>query len=852
MQALSYVRTVILALGTVATLSTISAAGVSPMDTQGIGRLMASRPVEFVPNQGQWCDAVVSATEVGGLAVWFERDGWMLDLQRPGRPVDGERPAVPGRGAAVRMRFIGAADDAGFASSERLPGVRNYLMGSQSSGWVSGVPVFAKQRYEGLYPGIDVVTMADDGNIRYDLHLAAGARLDQVVVRCEGADALEVLYDGSLAIHTELGPIVQAAPLTWAVANDGSIEPVDCNYRLLGDGCFGFDAPEFDGDRPLVIDPTLTWGTFLGGNSIDYGWAADVDALGRVTVAGFASPSSYPTTTGAYDLDENGSRDGFVTRLAADGRTLVFSTFLGGAGLDEVRAVCLDPKGGVLLAGLTSSADFPIVPTSFGQTFSGGTNFLGSDAFVAHLDETGGSLLMSAYVGGTGDDYASAVGIDAGGRLYAAGLTGSADFPVTPGAVQPVFSGGPVVGDAFVVCLSSDGTTLEYGTYLGGSGEDVANTLLVGADGELTVGGWTTSTDFDVTTMGFQSQLLGTSDAYVVTLSRDGSHLTWGTLLGGSSDENIVDVAQDDAGRLVVVGTTRSNDFPLTAQATDGSYGGGFLLGDAFVTRFDASGASLDFSSYLGGFNDDGATGISVTPQGYLAISGSTSSPDWQLDADAFDPVLNGQSDAFVTVVDATDGVILSSSFLGGIDNDKAWDIQVLSDGQVILVGFTTSSDFPVTPDAYDPVFNGSAGWVSDCFVVSLDLGLTNLASADWTNLGHPLGGALGEPELTAYGSLGLMALGGLQLRNCLPWSRGRLLLGSGIGSMPLKGGVLVPQPIVGQTTFLTDGGGAVSFPVSNTGFMPSGLSFTVQIWVQDDTGPFKWTASNALQALVP
>jgi hypothetical protein len=832
--------------------SLTSATGDEPVQPREMGRLAASQSVDFVLNQGQWSDAVVSATEAGGMSIWFERDGWMVDLQRPGQPAEGDQPAITGRGVAVRMRFLGSDADAGFIPSERVPGVRNYLIGNDPSGWASGVPAYARQRYEGLYPGIDVVTMGEAGNVRYDLHLAPGASLGQVTVRCEGADALEILYDGSLVIHTELGPIVQPAPRTWAVLDDGATEPVSCVYRLLGDDCFGFEVPGFDGEHQLVIDPTMTWGTFLGGTSIDMGWASEIDSQGRVTAVGFASPTQYPTTTGAYDLVDNGSRDGFVTRLEADGKTLIFSTLIGGAGLDEVRAVALDVNGGVVLGGVTNSANFPMGLNSLGRSFAGGGALLGSDAFLAHLDELGGALLSSSYLGGGEDEFATAVAVDVAGRMFITGSTLSADFPTTAGSLQPVFGGGLPVGDAYLVCLTPDGSSIDFSTFLGGSNNDLANALMVDPNGELTLAGWSTSTDFDVTSLGFQSQVTGWSSGFAVTLSQDGSKMVWGSMIGGNGDDTIMSIARDPDGRLVIAGTTSSWNFPLTSQALDVSFGGGFLNGDAFVTRFDHSGTGLSYSSYLGGNSDDIATGVAVAALGQLVITGSTMSSDWILGPDPLDTQLGGYMDAFVTVIDATEGVLLSSSYLGGYDYDKAWDVDVLADGQVFISGYTTSSDFPVTTDSFDPVFDGAPSWISDGFVVSLDLGLSAPASSDWINLGHALAGAHGEPALSAIGSLSPQDSGALHLSNGLPSARGRLLFGTDIGYTVLKGGVLVPNPIVAQLFFFTDVNGEIVFPASNSGSLPSGLSFVVQVWIEDDTGPFKWTASNALQGSVP
>jgi hypothetical protein len=802
----------------------------------------------FIANGGQWPDVVRSSVRAGPLTAWFEDDGWIVSTWEPYASVDGE-PSDDGRAVAVRLRFLGADPDAALLGEDALGGVHNDLRGNDSSRWISGLPMHGAQRWVEPYDGIDVVTFGDGGHLRYDLHVRPGADLADVAVAAEGALSLSVDDDGALLMETELGVIRQPAPVTWNVQPDGSRWPVDAGFRLLGDGVFGFEAPDADPDAPLVVDPTLQWATFLGGGNIDYVFDSATCPEGRLVTAGFTASSDYPTTLGSYDQSLSGSRDVFVTALEPDGASLAFSTLIGGFGNDEGRAVDVAADGTILVGGLTASTNFPTVNANHGGSFHGAGGIVASDGFVALLDADGQSLLMSAYVGGSHDEYVTSVAFGPDGPVFV-GLTQSTDLAVTNGAFDASYGGGTGGGDGFVGRLDPSGATIDYLSYVGGAADDVFNAVMVEADGRITVAGWSASTDYPTSAGALQPVNAGFADAVVSTFDAGGS-LIYSTFYGGVSDENARWVARSGHGQLVFGGTTRSSDLPLSAGAPDSSLNASIFGGDGFVAQLDPSGANLQFGTYFGGSEDDAVNRVLPLEGGMLAVLGQSSSTDFAVTPDAMDSTLGGNLDTVLALYDPVAGELVYASYVGGSAADRAWDLQV-DGGGVVLAGYTTSVDLPVTPGAWDEVFDGTSTWITDGWVMRIDLGLAAAQAGTFTDLGFAVSGSDGLPTLVNEGSLAPLAGGLIHLDAALSGATGLFVMSGDAGYYPTHGGVLVPYPVVATVPFRTSGIGTVTFSYENEGNLPSGLAIYGQAWVVDPAGPKGWSATNAIEGIVP
>lgn len=361
------------------------------------------------------------------------------------------------------------------------------------------------------------------------------------------------------------------------------------------------------------------------------------------------------------------------------------------------------------------------------------------DAFVAKINPAGTAVEYSTFLGGSGEEGGRAIAVDASGAAYVTGYTSSADFPTTPGALQNTHGGGD---DMFVSKLDADGAGLLYSTYIGRLGEDTGRDITLGPDGAATVVGLTRSFDFPVTAGAYQPVYRGLTDGVVLRLDPAGSGLVYSTFFGGADYDEIRAVQPGAAGTLYVTGRTRSADFPVTAGAYQSNLGGD---SDAFVTRLDATGAALVYSTLLGGAGYDYGRGIALDAAGAAYVTGLTLSFDFPATPGAIQTTYGTHQDAFVTKVDPTGGALVYSTYLGAGGGDAGRGIVLDGTGAAYVSGWTTSAGFPTTPGAYQRIKGG----VGDAFVTKLEPSGSSLAySTFYGGLGDDgaYGGILLEP----------------------------------------------------------------------------------------------------------
>src|SRR5437867_654365 len=413
---------------------------------------------------------------------------------------------------------------------------------------------------------------------------------------------------------------------------------------------------------------------------------------------------------------------------------LVWATFLGGGREEEAMTLALDGSGNPIVAGWTYSTDFPVTYGAYDITFNGGY----TDAFVAKLSADGSSLLWATYLGGgigDGNDAVFDLALDTSGNVIMCGDTYSSDFPATPGAYDSTYNG---VADAFVAKLSADGSSLVWATYLGGGNAEHCYALAYDGSGVIFVGGETQSANFPATPGAYDTSLNGLEDAFVASLSEDGSALRWGTFLGGtgSGEDEPWAFEIDTSGNPVVAGVTYAPDFPTTPGAYDPTYSGGCT--DAFVSKLSADGSTLLWSTFLGGGVGDGdqATALVRDGSGNFIVAGRTLSSDFPVTSGAYDITYNGGGDAFAATLSADGTALLWSTFLGGDGDEGASKFELDSSGDLVLAGATQSANFPATPDAFDPTFNGFV----DAFVARLSPDGSSLVYASFLGGGNAEG----------------------------------------------------------------------------------------------------------------
>jgi hypothetical protein len=489
----------------------------------------------------------------------------------------------------------------------------------------------------------------------------------------------------------------------------------------------GVSLSYYGGPGGLEYDFTVSPGADPHAIALYFAGAAGVEVNGQGdlvvhTAAGDLvqqKPSAYQQTgSGRQDVTSRFVTDGRSIRfevgpydrarpLVIDPLVMGFSTLLGGAMGDNFgTAVAVDSGGNAYVSGYTYSTHFPVTPGAFQATNHGGL-----DAFVAKLNPAGSGLVYGTYLGGSDQDYAQAIAVDPAGDAYVGGNTFSADFPATPGAFDTTFHG---ASDAFVAKLDAAGSTLAYATYLGAPGLDYGRGIAVDGAGSAYLTGSTDDAAFPTTPGAFDTTFNGATDAFVAKLTPDGSALAYSTFLGGSAADQAVGIAVDAAGNAYATGNTQSPDFPTTPGVFDSTANG---ADDAFVVKLRPNGGALSYGTYLGGSGDDEGGRIAVDGAGNAYVTGVTFSANFPSTPGAFQTSLHGGEDGFVAKLNPPASALAYATYLGGFGVDYGSGIAVDTGGNAYVVGAADSTDFPITPGAFQPTNHGGF----DAFVTELN-----------------------------------------------------------------------------------------------------------------------------------
>ena len=684
----------------------------APVQAGGVTRVLERLPMRFEANEGQLDRRVRYYSRAPGYTLFLTPEEAVLSLPS-GASSEVLRISLPAANPKPQIEGI-----------DPLASRSNYFLGKRPEAWRTNVRQYERVRYRGVYPGIDLIFYGNGRQLEYDFVVRPGVDPQRIRMKFSGAEKISLDKSGALVLRVGGKELRQHQP----VAYQESRRAVEAHYVLLGRGEVGFSLGEYDPNKTLVIDPVLSYSTFLGGGSLDVARAVAVDAAGLIWVAGSTWSQDFPVAGAAYRDNPAGSQDIFLAKLnpsLAGADSLRYSAYLGGSGDDELRAMRLDPSGGLYLAGVTSSTDFPMAGNS-AQSATGG----GQDAFVVKLYPEipfADALAYSTYLGGSGTDAANAVAVDAAGNIYVAGYTTPADnFPLTADTFQGGSQGG---WEAFVAKLdpaaASAADSLRYSTYLGGSSTDVATAVAVDAAGMVYIAGYTVSENFPISDRPYRDFMIGGGDVFLTKLDFSKPHLdalVYSTYLGGSGLDVPLSMALEASGGIWLAGYTLSRDFPVSDTAPQPDYAG---TADAFVARMNLAlprAQSLTYATYLGGSGSDVAYGMALEGSGKIYLAGYTTSVDFPTTSGAVQGAYGGgAADAFVAVLDpAAPGAraLVYGSYLGGSFTDVAHGIALDAAGNVYLAGYTQSASFPVTEGAFQAALNG----FSDAFVVMLNL----------------------------------------------------------------------------------------------------------------------------------
>src|SRR5882672_6698005 len=732
-------------------------------------------PLSFEPNKGQLDQSVQFIAHGATQAILLNSAEAILELpggdesaqtSNAGMPAyissltslipnllgsDPPRPSAEARSADPRilsMTLVGARRDFQGVGMEKLPGTANYFVGNDPKNWKTKIETYSRVKYEKVYPGIDLIYYGNQQQLENDFVVNPGGDPKSIELVFQGAQGVRLdestgdLLLGTGHRHEDIRlrkPVIyQQGDATSATEKDGAKQFVDGSYVIDPQDRVGFAIAQYDRSRPLIIDPVLSYFTYLGGMLPDFALRIAVDSSGNAYVTGATISPNFPASTGALrgtllvsvcgTSNPNGlfghrqfpCPDAFVTKLNPTGTAAVYSTYLGGTRSDIGVGIAVDSTGNAYVAGETESSDFPTTASGFQH----GSLPRLSRAFLVKLDPTGSQNLYSTYLGGTSgsqlntgfdsinDSFATGVAADNSGDVYVAGYTRSNSFPTTPGVIQP---------------SPGAGTAIQVGPGKG------CNTAITG-------------------------QLFPCSDGFVAKLNTNlagASSLVYSTYLGGNNYDAASGIGIDNNGNAYVVGATLSSNFP-TANAFQtafgggqcGAFSGGFLqvwkhvCAEAFVTKLNSTATALVFSTYLGGSADNAATSVAVDSAGNAFVTGFTNSTNFPTSAGvtqpshstglcAFGTLSIECPDAFVTKFSSA-GSRLYSTYLGGAGADVGLGVAADSQGNAYITGTTNSTNFPTSnpfqtnPGGGTCTFRGHGGapfsfTCPDVFVSELD-----------------------------------------------------------------------------------------------------------------------------------
>ncbi|HXN21356.1 MAG TPA: SBBP repeat-containing protein [Candidatus Dormibacteraeota bacterium] len=659
-------------------------------------------PLAFEKNQGQAEGAVRYISHGRGYGLFLTTHEAVLTL-RSSTPRESSSllRAVSFRDSrsrrqiektsVIRMHFEGANSTPQIEGSDRLPGRVDYFVGNDPKNWHTDIPSYARVKYTGVYPGVDLIFYGNQNRLEYDFVVAPGSDPSVIKMNLEGANKLRINSRGDLLLSVSGGEVVLQKPVVYQQLN-GRRHEIDGKYLIAGNHRVGFAVANYDRSEPLILDPVLNYSTYLGGTLGDFGNGIAVDTTGNAFVVGTTKSIDFPTTANAFNKGPliTNPNAVFVTELNPAGTQQIYSTYLAGSGGDSGLGITVDSSGKIYVTGQTFSINYPTTPNAL-KAGPLASNASGT-SFISKIDPAlsgTASLVYSSYLGGTTvatqGDLGSAIAADTAGNAYITGITFSApgtgltQFPVTSGAYQSTLNSAS--GNAFLTRIDTtkSGTaSLIYSTYLGGAG----------------------------------AATLGFSD--------------WG-----------FGVAVDSTSAAYLTGVTSSTNFPTTtANAFAATAPPAAATGTAFVSKIDTSGgrtgtASLLYSTYLGGDNYDFGLALALGPSNVAYVTGTTGSLSFPtIPAGAYQKIGSTSGAAFISLVDT--GLIGSASlkystFLGS-GGTTGSGIRADTAGKAYVAGGTQSGTFPVTRAAFQIAKASAGAAAGDGFISQLNPGGNGIA----------------------------------------------------------------------------------------------------------------------------
>jgi len=694
---------------------------------------MRGNGMQFIENKGQIADMnnqlrpdILYMGDGGGAKIYLRKTGVSyvltkiegLDGSSSGPPdpnefiniLDERKQNLSIKGCRVDMDFLGANTNPIVLSSQQVEGYFNYYLSHCPDG-ITNVNAYNKVVYENIYNNIDIAYYGEKKNgLKYDLIVKPGGDPSAIKMHYTGASNIEIVNSAEgekLIVETSLGKLTEWMPRVYQTIG-GKIIDVKANYILNGT-TVSLKLAEYNSMSPLIIDP---WLTYYGGSSVECSTGTAADKAGNVSMTGVVISLNYPVTVGAFQTTNSGGPtwdDSFVVKFDPSGNR-IWSTYYGGTDDDVSRSITTDNNNAVIIAGQTSSINFPVSASAHQPIYANGWG----DAFVVKFNSNGTRAWATYYGGKSGWDCAKGVATDAMNSVIITGITQATNFPVTASAFQATYKSGYTT--IFLVQFDASGVR-QWATFCGGTGTDNASSIAIDSGNNILITGYTTSADFPVTSTGtFQMTYaggVGFGDAFIAKFTNSGT-LIWTTYFGTKGDEEAVAIAIDLNGDIAITGDTRwSGTLPVTAGCYKSTSPGGVV--DGFVAKFSSTG-SLLWSTYLGSIGYDIVAGCATDKHNNIFIV-------WEVED--MDPrfvfpcayqkgfgggLFGAMEDQIITKFDAA-GKHICDTYLGGPDEEDA-DTYIggiaTYNGFIYLSSNVSGPSFPVSANAFQKIYGGS------------------------------------------------------------------------------------------------------------------------------------------------
>ncbi|MEI6766127.1 MAG: gliding motility-associated C-terminal domain-containing protein [Bacteroidota bacterium] len=698
----------------------------------------------FVLNKGQWSENILFRTDIDKGALFLEKSCMTFVLEdvdaikkithykylSPDEKSNIPIPTTTINAHAYKVKFVKSNPNVRVVGQHNFPDYNNYFIGNNKNQWASRVPKFEDVTYYNLFNGIDMEVGEKSSFLKYEFHVSPGASVNNIQLEYDGTDGLAIT-DGNLVIRTSVNKIIELKPYAYQLI-DGKEVQINCKFNL-NKNRLSFALPEgYDKSLPLVIDPILIFSSYSGSTADNWGYTATYDSDGFLYAGGNIFAVGYPVTTGAFQTTyAGGSCDIVISKYDTTGHFMIFSTYIGGNGADVPASLIVDGNDDLFILGTTSSPDYPVTSNAFDTSFNGGQaytltyvlHYTGSDIVISKLSNDGTTLMASTYFGGSGndglntqaplkhnyaDDVRGEIMIDDNNNIYVVSTSNSPNLPTAATVFQPTFGGG--MQDGCIIKMDNTLSNLIWCSYLGGTGNDAAYSIVVDRNQDIYVAGGTTSADFPTTPGVLDTGFIGgICDGYIVHISKNGNLLMQGTYYGSNAYDQTYFVETDKEDNVYVLGQTAATGNTMIFNAAYFVPNGG-----QFISKINPTLDTLVWSTAFG----TGNGGPDISPTAFLvdlcdkiylsgwggSINGFGGTSGLPVTWNAFQSTTDN-NDYYFMVINDDASALTYASFFGGTSHEHVDGGTSRFDRngkiyQSVCAGCGGIDDFPTTPGA--------------------------------------------------------------------------------------------------------------------------------------------------------